>query len=124
RGEKGVQHTLTTGSAQAGSALDIRRMRYGSRVLEGGLRPEFGGWAGSCATTCRGSQSGALGLVPQPVQLLQTDLGKRPALVAQPALDMAQTPLELLIAAAQGCFGVDLQMAGQIDHRKQQITHL
>src|SRR5690606_40568846 len=45
-------------------------------------------------------------------------------LVAQPALDMAQTPLELLIAAAQGCFGVDLQMAGQIDHRKQQITHL
>src|SRR5690606_7666991 len=64
------------------------------------------------------------GLVPQAVQLLQIGLGEHLAVLPQPGLDEAQAPLELLVATAQGGFRVHLEVAGQVDHGKQQVADL
>src|SRR5690606_23920393 len=70
------------------------------------------------------SKSLVLGLVPERVQSVQRRVGKPLAGGGEGLLDITQPPFEFLVAFAQGGFGIDLEMARQVDHGKQQIAQL
>src|SRR6266566_6369892 len=64
------------------------------------------------------------GLVPQTIHLREGSLGGTFGARRQGALDLHKSVLEFSIGAAQRSFRVNVEMAGQVGHGKQEVSDL
>ncbi len=61
--------------------------------------------------------------MPKPLLRLETEVRKSLAALRRQALHAAESPLEFGVGGTQRRLGVDIEFAGQVRRRKQQIAH-